>query len=236
MRRELIELAPESILFADDDLIAVDKDSGVLCDASRDPERDHLGLALERWANDPTTRFHAAHRLDLGTSGVVLFARHRAANTAIMQQFQDRTVAKRYQAIVHLPAEEAWTVGHSFERRSYLRHRKGKSEEVRSGGKSAQTGFEVADIDGALALVNALPKTGRTHQLRVHLSAGGTPIAGDQLYGDPAFAHHWPRGSSGFWLHASRLSLTHPTTGDSLTIESNHTLALASGSPTQRDL
>ena len=232
-RREQIVLSDDAIIFEDDDLVAVDKASGVLCDASIDEKRDHLGSALKRWADDDRAEFHPAHRLDLGTSGVVLFARHREVATALMHQFQERTVTKQYHAIVHLPGHGEWTAGHSFERVSHLRHRKGKSDEVRSGGKRTETRFEVVSLDGSLALVHAFPATGRTHQLRVHLAAVDAPIAGDQVYGQPAFAYQWPRGDAGFWLHAHVLSLNHPATGEPLVLESPRGLEIVNGGPAE---
>ena len=219
-----IELDSASILFADDDLVAVDKASGVLCDATRDPDRDHLGIALKRWANTDEN-FHPAHRLDLGTSGVVVFARNQAAATAFMNQFQERTVTKRYHAIVHQP-DERWTAGTTFERRSYLRHRKGVSEEVRSGGKPSATQFETVDTDGGLALVEAVPSTGRTHQLRVHLAALGAPIVGDDRYGRSE--------ATRLWLHAHTLRLSHPVTEEPLVLRSRVQLALDAGAPTEQ--
>lgn len=226
VRWSKVEIAPKAILFADDDLIAVDKASGVLCDASIDPNRDHLGTALRRWAQDAGAEFLPAHRLDLGTSGVVLFARNRAAATGLMQQFQDRTVTKRYQAIVTLPGAGDWSVGQHINRRSYLRHRKGLSEEVRSGGKPAESDFEVLAIDGESALVRALPKTGRTHQLRVHLAALDAPILGDDRYGRVA--------SGRLWLHADSLAINHPVTAEPLLIRSRLSFVLEQGQPQER--
>ena len=230
-RWALINLEPESILFADDDLVAVDKDAGVLCDASIDPNRDHLGAALRRFYGDEA-QFLPAHRLDRGTSGVVLFARNRPTATALMQQFQDRTVTKRYLAVVHLPTGASWTVGDTLDRRSYLRHRKGISEEVRSGGKPAESSFEVLTIDGDLALVRAAPKTGRTHQLRVHLAALDAPIVGDERYG-PAASSNPTENEPRLWLHADTLSLTHPSTLEPLVVRSRITFALRDGTPVE---
>ena len=221
-----IELGPESILFADDDLVAVDKAAGVLCDASIDPNRDHLGTALRRWAENDSADFLPAHRLDRGTSGVVLFARHRAAATAMMNQFQERSVSKQYQAVVHLPTGSSWQVGETLERRSYLRHRKGMSEEVRSGGKPAHSDFEILHIDGPFALVRASPKTGRTHQLRVHLAALDAPIVGDDRYGYSPIAD-----DERLWLHADTLEITHPGSLQPLTLRSRRTLRLVDGAP-----
>ena len=222
----LIKLDDDAILFVDDDIVVVDKAAGDLCDASPDPNRDHLGTALGRWAeaHDQPTTFYAAHRLDRVTSGVVVFARHKAAATALMKQFEARTTTKRYQAVVTRP-DDAWICGAEFERRSYLRHRRGLSEEVRSGGKPAHSLFAVADVAGPLALVDASPLSGRTHQLRVHLAALDAPILGDDRYG---------AGESGrLWLHARSLTVEHPGTGQSITIASRLRFVIDHGGPAQ---
>jgi RluA family pseudouridine synthase len=226
-----IDLGAESILFVDDDLVAVDKAPGVLCDASIDPEREHLGTALRRWAEDDDAEFLPAHRLDLGTSGVVLFARNRSAATALMNQFQERSVSKHYQAVVYLPAKGQWAVGETIDRRSYLRHRKGMSEEVRSGGKPAESGFEVLHVDGPLALLRASPKTGRTHQLRVHLAALNAPIVGDDRYGRSPLASSHEHKPTRLWLHAYMLAITHPVSNQPLAIRSRRTLGLVDATP-----
>jgi len=233
-----IELDSHSLLFVDEDIVAVDKQAGVLSDATRDPNRDHLGKALERWAshNSPTTEnnsFFPAHRLDRGTSGVVLFARNKAAATTLMQQFQNRSISKHYHAVVHLHLHRTrtWAVGDTFEHRSYLRHHKGRSQEVRSGGKPSESSFEVMAVDGPHSLVRASPKTGRTHQLRVHLASLGTPIVGDDLYGMADSDTHNP--SQRLWLHACELGFNHPTTQERLTIMSQRFLGLTDGSPVE---
>lgn len=221
-----VRIAADSILFNDADLVAVDKAPGVLCDASIDPKREHLGTALRHWAREPDAEFLPVHRLDLATSGVVLFARTRDAATALMQQFQDRVVTKKYLAVVALPKAGSWPVGQTINRRSYLRHRKGLSEEVRSGGKPAESDFEVLAKDGELALIRALPKTGRTHQLRVHLAAIDAPILGDPRYGTEP--------DDRMWLHADQLTINHPSSGEALTITSRHTFVLDDGRPYER--
>jgi len=144
-----------------------------------------------------------------------------------MRQFQERLVSKHYQAIVTGSGMRAWSPGFTFDRQSYLRHHKGRSEEVRSGGKSAQTSFEVRAVDGPLALVRATPSTGRTHQLRVHLAAVGAPILGDDRYG----TQEHPEARR-LWLHADTLTFTHPSTDERLTIMSRHRLTVRHGAPT----
>lgn len=221
------------VLLADEHVVAIDKPSGVLSDASRDPNRDHLGAALGRWAkrNGEPSTFLAAHRLDLGTSGVVLFARSRDAATALMQQFQARSVNKRYQAIVGSAGFAQHEVGDRVERRSYLRHRKGVSEEVRSGGKTAETSFELVTRTRHLALVHARPATGRTHQLRVHLAALGSPILGDDRYGTH---YRWPPEvdtTTRLWLHAESLAIDHPVSLKRLELHSRQQLSLTPQGP-----
>lgn len=226
-----IDLDAASILFEDEDLVAVDKASGWLSDATRDPQRDHLGAALSRRAEaagEGGGPFLPAHRLDRATSGVVLFARNRAAASSLMRQFQARTVAKAYRAIVGHPRGAEWQIGTTFERRSHLRHRAGRTEEVRTGGKVAETRFEVVDLSTSLALVRAVPRTGRTHQLRVHFAALGVPILGDDLYGGSL--HDDP---ARLWLHADSLHVVHPRTERSVCLRSRRTLVLADGAPAE---
>lgn len=231
MRPERIDLDAEAILFVDDDLVAVDKAAGWLTDATRDPNRDHLGVALERWAHRTGRRADPllpVHRLDLATSGVVLFARRRDAATELMTQFRDRSVSKEYQAVVSPPPGAGWEPGTTFERRSHLRHRRGRTEEVRAGGKVAETAFEVIAVAVAppTALVRAMPRTGRTHQLRVQLAAVGAPILGDDLYGAAEV-----RAERRLWLHAVGLEFRHPRTGEPVEVRSRRRLALAEGTP-----
>jgi 23S rRNA pseudouridine1911/1915/1917 synthase len=128
----------------------------------------------------------AVHRLDRETSGVVLFAFEKATEAWMMRQFHDQKVVKTYLAIVSPPPEKsAWKVEgylvRDFHRlpQDFYRLR----ADAKSKGRWSEREFEVMKVDGGKALVLARPKTGRTHQIRVHLSDGGSPIVGDRIYG-----------------------------------------------------
>jgi 23S rRNA pseudouridine1911/1915/1917 synthase len=120
------------------------------------------------------------HRLDVGTTGVVVLARSAASHRALSLAFQERRVVKRYRALV-------W--GHPVPARGLLESPLGRDREdgrkmaVRKDGKPAVTEYRTLRRYTSLADLELTPKTGRTHQLRVHLSARGHPIAGDDFYG-----------------------------------------------------
>jgi tRNA pseudouridine32 synthase / 23S rRNA pseudouridine746 synthase len=150
------------------------------------------------------------HRLDLDTSGVMVFARTKAAQGALGQQFEARTVKKAYiarvfgemaerQGRVDLPLTVDWP----NRPRQHVNH---------DTGRPAQTDWRVVRSGGGETRVRLMPLTGRSHQLRVHMAELGHPILGDPLYATgPARAH--PR----LMLHAESLRLRHPDTGVMLT-------------------
>lgn len=202
-------LDPERILYEDRSLIAIDKPSGVPSHpttARREGTVLQLTEELLRRRAEKKVPLWPLHRLDAGTSGILIFARTQRAARAISQNFARRRIHKRYVALVsgvpdpregeiRLPLVE----GH-------LR------TEVSAGGKEAVTRYRVLqDFPGA-ALVELDPATGRMHQIRVHLAAIGHSVLGDSRYGEiPA---------SRLFLHASHLELPHPESGEPLRIES----------------
>nr|WP_280517774.1 RluA family pseudouridine synthase [Falsirhodobacter halotolerans] len=151
------------------------------------------------------------HRLDLDTSGVIVFARDKEAQAALGQQFEKRLVRKTYAARVwgqvagdrgrvDLPLIVDWP----NRPRQHVNH---------DTGKPAQTDWEVVARDATETRLRLTPVTGRSHQLRVHMQAMGHPILGDPLYATGA-AQDFPR----LMLHAEHLRLTHPETRRSLTV------------------
>jgi RluA family pseudouridine synthase len=210
-------LDPDRILFEDADLLAVDKPSGLVAHATVDPRRDHLIAATSRFLADRDgtighLRMH--HRLDRETSGVVLFSRSPTVDAALGSAFSERRVLKVYLAVVHCPAS-ATPPPAAVVVRNYLapgRGPAGRTVVVRAGGKPAETSVRVLARGEDLALVEARPHTGRTHQIRVHLAELGLPIAGDTLYGSA------PHAPGRLLLHAARLELAHPRDGNALRI------------------
>lgn len=158
-------------------------------------------------------QFHkiwVVHRLDKITSGVMLFALTADAHRALNRQFELHEVEKVYLALVEgNPAWEQHTARHMLQANIGRKHR---TVVVRKKGKPSETHFRVLQRGLAGALVEARPKTGRTHQVRVHLSALGHPLLGDVLYG--AQATDWISRPA---LHAASLTFDHPITAERLT-------------------
>jgi RluA family pseudouridine synthase len=200
-----VELEEASILHEDEWVVAVDKPSGLPTHATRDPERDHLLASVARLLqrrDGEAPELFAIHRLDVGTSGVVLLARRPEANAPLSRAFAERRVDKRYDALVFAGDGE---IPETFEVKRYLKAKGRRALVVRSGGKPSHTVFERIAVEGERALLSAHPTTGRMHQIRVHLADRGTPILGDHLYG------HRRAHAERLMLHAQRLSLPHPS-------------------------
>ena len=191
-RAENFVINESNLIYEDDDLIAFDKPAGLPSQPTLDPNRANLyGLAKIYLGNRPGAGHDIYlgmhHRLDVGTSGVVLFTKRKDVNKWISDRFRSRQVLKTYLALVSLPdqsdiSSEPWRIT------SYLKKVKegpkgaAISKTVRSGGQVATTDFRVIRIFEREALIEARPLTGRMHQIRVHLAEQGLPILGDLLY------------------------------------------------------
>lgn len=192
-----------AILYIDDNVIVVNKPVGVLTH-SKGALNDEFTVAdfFRRYTTNAldTSRPGVVHRLDRDTSGVIIGARNDEAALALKKQFAERTVKKQYAAVIDgMPKLEAaiidLPIGRNPSAPSTFR--------VDVKGKSAITAYEVLKTDGEKSLVELKPKTGRTHQLRVHMQYINTPISGDRIYGDVKSA---PR----LCLHAHTLEITIP--------------------------
>ncbi len=217
-----VGFGPVSVLYEDDTLIAVDKPSGLPAQATVSDAVHNLFAGLRRFLGErdgkpPYLALH--HRLDQGTSGVMLFAKHRSANRGLAEAFSQRHARKVYQALSAITAEEppgVWTVRNRLSR---LRQGAGQRRRVvclASGGRHAETEFRLLQSLPGAAWIEAVPATGRTHQIRVHLADSGLPVLGDTLYGDDAVER---TPALRLMLHAASLSLEHPLTGEALCIE-----------------
>ena len=220
------EALPFGVLYRDPWLIAVAKPAGLLVHASADVRRPDL-FAMLRLLVGGEPRDDAAtsgapylglhHRLDVDTSGVMLFTLDPAANGPLSRAFAEHKVEKVYHALVARPAaalpdrwiEEAPLAMTGTGRRARM-------SAVSSGGMAAETAFEVVRWLRAALLIEVRPKTGRKHQIRAHLAARGLPILGDVRYGGASETAgiHVPR----VMLHACTLRLLHPVTGAPLEI------------------
>ena len=203
------------VLYEDRDLVVVDKPSGMVVH----PAAGHysgtlvhalLGLGGAWSAAGGETRPGIVHRLDKGTSGLIVAARNDAAHRALSAQLADRTMSRTYLAVVRgrVKADAGELEGpigrHPKER---------KRMAVVAGGRFARTRYQVVERRRSHTLLRCELDTGRTHQIRVHLATLGHPVAGDVEYGGR------DSGAGRPMLHAWRLRLRHPRTGEEMTFE-----------------
>lgn len=199
-------------IYEDDDLIVIDKPAGLLSVPGRLPE--HHDSAYARILRDhPEAK--VTHRLDMATSGLLMFAKHRTAEVAISKMFQARTVEKHYIALVQGQLEGEGGVDVPLITDWENRPRQIVHFEL---GKPAKTLYQVLDydIEQDISRVLLTPITGRSHQLRVHMQYIGHPITGDKLY------HPEPTRSplQRLALHAWDLVFQHPLQGNLLKLQS----------------
>ncbi|MCP5090944.1 MAG: RNA pseudouridine synthase, partial [Gammaproteobacteria bacterium] len=164
---------------------------------------------------DDAYRPGIVHRLDRETSGVMVVALTERALDHLQDQFRNRSVRKRYVALVHgSPSEDRFSVDAPLGTVPGQRDLQG----IQAAGREAHTDFEVMRRWGNFALVHCHPTTGRRHQLRVHLWSQGLPIAGDKLY-RPEDKNSNAKGLRSHALHCESLGFAHPVSGEELTFE-----------------
>lgn len=205
--------APEielRVLHADAAILVIDKPAGQVVHPAAGHDADTVVNALLARYPDLAESFDddrpgIVHRLDRDTSGVMVVARTEASATDLRRQFKSRTVEKTYLLLArgHV-TPPAGVIDAPIGRDP--KHRKRMA--ALAGGRKAQTTYRVLDRSGDYSWVEARPRTGRTHQIRVHFAAIGHPVVGDTIYGK----HDARVGRS--TLHAWRLELNHPTAGD----------------------
>ena len=194
-----------NVLHQDDDILVLDKQSGLLTVPGKDPS---LWDCVEYRARQTWPTAGIVHRLDKDTSGVLVMALNKRAHGRIGSQFEHRKTTKSYVArvaglieqdsgLVDLPLATDWD-------------NKPRQRVDYENGRPSQTEWSVMEREGDVTRVRLHPLTGRTHQLRVHMKAIGHVILGDAFYGDSAsFA-----AADRLQLHAAELGFTHPTTGE----------------------
>ncbi|NBO45825.1 MAG: RluA family pseudouridine synthase [Actinobacteria bacterium] len=202
-----------TVLFEDDDIIVLDKPVGMAAHASP----GWVGPTVTSWLTrhgysraqvGAAEREGIVHRLDVGTSGVMIVARSAVAYSELKSQFKERTVEKIYHTVVQgHPDPASGTIDAPIDRHPTADYRFA----VVSGGKPSITHYDTLEMFRYATLLGIHLETGRTHQIRVHMSAIRHPCVGDTAYGaDPALAARL--GLSRQWLHAVRLEVTHPRT------------------------
>jgi 23S rRNA pseudouridine1911/1915/1917 synthase len=219
---EEVELVPEPmplrIVYEDEDLVAVDKPPGlVVHPAAGHRSGTLLNALLARYPDlplDEEKRPGIVHRLDKDTSGLILVARSQEAQENLQAQFRAREVLKVYLSLVEGIVEPRNGVIDAPIGRD-ARERK-RMAVVQSGGRPAVTEFRVLEQLGEYTLLEVRPKTGRTHQVRVHLAFLGHPVVGDSVYG----RRKQRLGLERQFLHAHRLAFRHPSSGDKVDLVS----------------
>jgi len=229
-RDKTFELTIDRILFEDDDLIVVDKPACFPSQPTVDQVRDNLFAAVNRFLarreGVPKTYVGAHQRLDRDTSGVVLFTKSQRVNAAVSEIFSKHQGIKIYQALT-MPRRNSRSssIKKEWNVRNHLGKISSKSKRAKYGavdadGDFAETSFRVLGEYPRGNWIEAIPKTGRTHQIRIHLSEYGFPILGDDLYG----AGHGAQERNGemprMMLHAAELIFPHPITGQEVSVES----------------
>jgi 23S rRNA pseudouridine1911/1915/1917 synthase len=189
------------ILFEDDSLLFVNKPAGLVVQLRMyDPDEPYLEDLVRQY----TTPIFLMQRLDRGTSGVIFFSKRSDMNVRLTRQFEKKRIRKRYVAICEGELRERQTVDAPIGRAGAIKFA------VRENGKRAITHFTPLAAKETGTLLDIHLETGRTHQIRVHLSAIGHPLAGDWLYGEGRTTRPM--------LHAAELVMLHPLTGQTLRV------------------
>lgn len=213
---------PLKVLYEDEDVVVIDKPAGMVVHAGAGHHEGTLVNALlHRFeslsSGSSDLRPGIVHRLDKDTSGLLVVARNDQAHQSLAAQFRNREVEKIYLALVH---------GRMKDRRARIETpiardpvRRTRMTTKLASGRSALTEYCVLEELGLLSFLEVRIGTGRTHQIRVHLSSIRHPVVGDRLYGAPAQIPGLPPLDR-FFLHAHRLRFSSPSTGAPIAIES----------------
>ncbi len=209
----MIQPSDIPVLFCDAALLVINKPAGVsTLPDGYDPSLPHIKVLLE----SQYSRLWVVHRLDKGTSGVLCLARSASAHRLLNTQFEQRQVAKVYRALVSgTPGWQEFTSDQPLRVNGDRQHRTVVDPDK---GLPAVTHFKVLERLAGCCLLEAVPETGRTHQIRAHLAGLGLCIVGDKLYCRPTAPQPTSQGlmaplAGRMLLHALSLELAHPLTG-----------------------
>jgi 23S rRNA pseudouridine1911/1915/1917 synthase len=215
------EPIPLDILYEDRDIVVVNKRAGMVVHPAPGHASGTLVNALLAHTADLSgiggvLRPGIVHRLDAGTSGALVAAKNDRAHRSLQAQFQKRSVSKVYLALAHGTTPERFAVDRPIGRD--VRHRKKISSRTRSPREAMSEVRRIEKLPGC-SLLEIRILTGRTHQIRVHLSEAGHPLVGDRDYGAPRRSDRLLNGFGRPALHAFRLGFTHPTSGEPVSFE-----------------
>lgn len=234
------EVVPEivtglGVVHDDDDIVVIDKPVGVAAHPSLGWEGPTVlgalaGAGFRVATTGAAERQGIVHRLDVGTSGLMVVAKTERAYTALKRAFKEREVEKIYHAVVQgHPDPLSGTIDAPIGR--HPNH--SWKFAVTPDGKDSVTHYETIEAFPGASLLEIHLETGRTHQIRVHMAAHRHPCVGDPLYGaDPTMSERL--GLTRQWLHARELSFAHPATGDWVTFTSDYPADLAGALDTLR--
>ena len=215
-----------SVIFADEDFVVLNKRSGILIAADRYNED---APRLDLLAQEEFGKLYAVHRIDKDTSGLIIYARNLEAQRALSMQFEKREVQKTYHALVYgHPLWESLDVDLPLLPDGDSKHRTVVNKKL---GKPSFTSFRLIGTCGPYSWIEAMPKTGRTHQIRVHLAEKGLSIVCDPLYSGnqkpvrlSEIKKKWNGDEyeerpllSRLALHAYKIEINHPKSGERLT-------------------
>jgi 23S rRNA pseudouridine1911/1915/1917 synthase len=210
-----------TVLYDDDDVVVVDKPIGVAAHPSPGWTGPTVVQALAAMGYRVSTsgaaeRQGVVHRLDAGTTGVMAVAKSERAYSALKRAFRERTVDKRYAALVQgHPDPSRGTIEAPIDRHPSADYKFA----VVADGRPSVTHYETVEAFAGASLLDIRLETGRTHQIRVHMAAIRHPCVGDLTYGaDPVLARRL--GLTRQWLHARELGFDHPATGERITVTS----------------
>jgi len=209
-----------NIVFEDSHLLVIDKPVGMTVHPAPGHTDDTLVNALLAHCGNSLSgiggvmRPGIVHRIDKDTSGLLVVAKHDQAHRHLAAQLAARTLKRQYLAVVKgVPKPIAGTITGNIDRSNANRK---KMTVVKSGGREATTHYKTEEILGDYALLRCTLDTGRTHQIRVHLTHIGHAIVGDQTYGNRGKIIDFPRQA----LHATALTLIHPVNGEEIEFSS----------------
>lgn len=200
--------APLPVIHQDEHLLIINKPASLLTIPGRSPDKQDCVWSRLR-TEHPGREILLVHRLDRDTTGLLIFALSREAQSELTRQFQRRDIQKEYRALVHgHPAEDTGRIDGPI-RKDWTRNDPPVYIIDPERGKSAVTRWEVIERYAGLTLMRLYPETGRSHQLRVHMLAIGHPIVADPIYAPPC-----PDPALTLQLCAVALRFAHPVTGE----------------------